>query len=465
MKKYLIFVVAASLLLPIFSIAAETSIEDGIYEVDVALWHAYEDKPSMGNQGLERKADMKIEDGHMELYLKMKTLTVGELTTSVTRIFYANEESKSYKLAKMYAYDIEIPNETLKRPQVFVIPLQEKNQLYSVFVDPKVPAMGVEPIKARLKVNWDTLVEKATEVGPYFTTLSTQNNQPLPQQWLENNILLNEPIGLSGDIRILPISKNALEKLGLKLGILDQVKAFNIYGVEPIVEIPFDTTSEIEKNALAFSLTENATILFQNEDGITNVFYKEKDQFKEIDFEKTEQGILVKNVQFGTFALVKKFDEQSTVSKDSDASIDASTGNQKDNNLLQNSSLSSLKNEMPKPKPIVKPKQTKKESVSLATETNKEPLPENNENVVPQHLESHNQNNKLYSDTFSENSTIYLAAKEHKGVIGIILVIYFSMLTIGLVLWKKFLPLLMEERDRSRYLAIYSLQKNNEAAR
>ncbi len=462
MKKVIIFMMTVSLLLPIFSAATETSQKDGIYEVEVALWHAYEDKTSMGDQGLEKKADVVVEDGQMKLYLKMKTLTVGDLTTSVTRFFYANEKSKSYKLADTYAYDIEIPNETLKRPRVFVIPLEEKNELYSVLVDPKVPAMGVDPIKARLKVDWNTLSEKKTKDGPYYIAQNSGKDSPVPKQLLQNNILIEDLGGIAGDIKISPMSKSALEKIGLQVGVLDQVKGFAIHGVQPVVEVPFDKTSDIDKNALAFPLTENATLLFQNEENVTNVFYKNEDIFEEIAFEKTEKGILIRDAHFGIFALVRKPDKQTSVSKEEEKSVDGSMGNHENDSSLKNSSLSIIKSEKPKPKAIVKPKENKSDNAPSAKKTSeKNKEAENTAANISQNSEDNNQNN-LSSDSHKEIPTRFLNVKEHRGIIGIILVIYFSMLIIGLILWRKFLPLLMEESDRSRYLAIYSLQKNNE---
>ncbi|MDO5095371.1 MAG: NEAT domain-containing protein [Peptostreptococcaceae bacterium] len=459
MKKYIIFVITVSLLLPIFSFATETSPKNGIYEVDVALWHAYEDKVSMGSQGMEKTADLLVEDGQMKIYLKMKTLSVGDLTTSVTRIFYANEESKSYRLAESHAYNIEIPNETLKRPEVFVVPLKEKKPLYSLLVDPKVPAMGVDPIKARLKVEWDTLSEKKSNEGPYYLTGNAESNHPIPKQLLQNNILIEEPAGISGDIKISSISRSVLEKNGLKVDILDQVKGFDIHGVQAVVEVPFDKTSDIDKNALAFSLTENATLLFQQEEDVTNVFHKKDAGFEEIPFEKTEGGILIRGAQFGTFALVKKPDKQVSFSSDDEKRADDATGNQKNEGSLQNSSSSIIKAEKPKPKAIVKPEESKPKNISSAKERSDEnrEVEDRAENRT-RSSEGNNQNNNLYSDSNRENSTIYPATEEHKGIIGVIVIIYFSMLLIGLILWRKFLPLLMEEVDRSRYLEIYSVQ-------
>lgn len=439
MRRCFLFFLIVSLLIPTFSWGMEKSLQDGLYQVEVGLWHAYEEKESMGNTGLVSTAEIFVENNKIHAYLGMKTLTVGDITTSLTRLFYADEESQSYKSADTYLFDIEIPNETTKRPRVFGIPLKEQKEYYNLLVEPKVAVMGTDPIKARLKIDWTTLelidIEKSNIYQKIDKEQATQEKQ---KEISIQNIRIIDEQGIDGEINVALLTRSNLQSQGLKIEALDQVKGFEINSVEKIKEIPFDQTTDVDKLAKEVSLNTGASILFQGEKSATDLYYKKDGEFQKIDFESTDQGILVKNAKYGTYALVKKNDVQPKPAT---------------SETLENPLPTTTK---PKPKPIsniVQPAPKSKDPAKdkVQSGTQKEQQNGSTEMTTP----------VMQEPSFDKSKKTMVEAvmtKEHTGIIVAISVLYLSFLVGGIYLWKRFLPHLFDELDRSRYLEFYALK-------
>ena len=124
--------------------------DDGYYEVKVRLWHASMNKASMGDPALNKTAYVHIDDGDITMRLVTKKMTTSGITTHLYDYYYY--EDGDYEEAEL------ISSENSK--WIFEFPLPNDNDTYyKCKVDPRVDVMGDDPVKARLKVDWDSLDE------------------------------------------------------------------------------------------------------------------------------------------------------------------------------------------------------------------------------------------------------------------------------------------------------------------
>ena len=124
--------------------------DDGYYEVNVRLWHATMNKASMGDPAIVRKAYVHIDDGDITMRLQTKKMTTSGITTHLYEFYIYNDGD--YEEADL------ISTENSKWTYEFPLP-NDNNTYYKCKVDPRVDVMGDDPVKARLKVDWDSLDE------------------------------------------------------------------------------------------------------------------------------------------------------------------------------------------------------------------------------------------------------------------------------------------------------------------
>lgn len=136
------------------SCAAE-ELKDGIYTVNIALWHQFMDKPSMGNKGIISEAEIEVKDGKATMFIETQIIQVTGITASVVSFFNYDEGKQDFTKAEARAYNFEIDGQ--KRPKIFLFPIKPGSEYYKCMVDPKVEVMGDKPIEARLKVDWSSL--------------------------------------------------------------------------------------------------------------------------------------------------------------------------------------------------------------------------------------------------------------------------------------------------------------------
>lgn len=135
--------------------------EDGIYTVNVALWHQVMDKPSMGNKGIVPEAEIQVKDGRITMFLETQIIQVTGITASLVAFFYFDAEKQDFSKSEARAYSFEIDGQ--KRPRIFIFPIDYGQEFYRCMVDPRVEVMGDKPIEARIKVDWSSLknIEKS----------------------------------------------------------------------------------------------------------------------------------------------------------------------------------------------------------------------------------------------------------------------------------------------------------------
>lgn len=134
----------------------EINLEDGYYEIPVKLWHSIEDKESMGNKALIQRAEIEVKNKEANLYIGSDKMEYMSITASLVNIYFQKEDG-IYHRAEAGCYDLEVPNEKDKRPEVFKTSLINMDGITKVYLDPKVEPMGDEPIRARIKLDFDKI--------------------------------------------------------------------------------------------------------------------------------------------------------------------------------------------------------------------------------------------------------------------------------------------------------------------
>lgn len=225
-------------------------VEDGLYSLDVALWHETEDKPSMGNGALDPKAELFVKDGKGTLFLGTKALKVSNIQASLCRVFYETDDG--FSAARPLCYDLQPEKEPLPRPSIFAMPLDAKKDIIRLKVDPKVAPMGDEPLNARLKLDFQsvkkiqadehTLAHRA-EVGPKPPSFAEANS------YADKGVVLSVPAGGFGEAFEFYANglvgrdlQTALGKLNLPAG----TKAYNLSCRRPIERIPKDYKGSVQ---------------------------------------------------------------------------------------------------------------------------------------------------------------------------------------------------------------------------
>ena len=139
--------------LPALEKGENISLEPGIYKLDVSLHHEREDKPSMGNNAMVHDAELISKDGKYTFLLGSTTMEVSNIIASLVSL-QIRDDNAYYHFAEPHAFDLSIPGEQDKRPEVFSFDLVRKDPMIYVKVDPKVKPMGEVPVGARLKIDW-----------------------------------------------------------------------------------------------------------------------------------------------------------------------------------------------------------------------------------------------------------------------------------------------------------------------
>lgn len=129
-------------------------LKDGLYQVPIELYHSVENRDSMGNGALGDTAEILIRGDDRRLFIQSKQMTVMDITASLIHIFYEGSDGRYYP-AHGHDYSLNLTGDTFARPTVFSFPLTGQDPFIPVYVDPKVEPMGDDPIKARLKLDYD----------------------------------------------------------------------------------------------------------------------------------------------------------------------------------------------------------------------------------------------------------------------------------------------------------------------
>ena len=222
----------------------EINLEDGYYEIPVKLWHSIEDKESMGNKALKQRAEIEVKNKGANLYIESDKMEYMSITASLVNIYFQKEDG-IYHRAEAACYDLEVPKEKDKRPEVFKTSLINMDGMTKVYLDPKVEPMGDEPIRARIKLDFDkikkineseaTLIKKFKD-GPKKPEF---NSKEAGQVENKNLIVSYEPDTFEEDFYFYgnKLSGKEAENYTKDFDKLDQVNVFKIEFLGQLDEI------------------------------------------------------------------------------------------------------------------------------------------------------------------------------------------------------------------------------------
>lgn len=294
------------------------NLEDGYYKIPVKLWHAHEDKESMGNKAMVQVAELEVKDSEKYLYIGTEKMDYLNITASLVSIFFQKNDGNFYP-GEGGDYEMEIPNENEKRPTVFRIKLENVRELINVYVDPKVEPMGDEPIRARIKLDYGSIEKidkdqaeliKKFETGPKKPEFDSSSSGEVENK----NLIVNyEPETFEEEFSFYgnKLSGNNAEEYSKDFDKLDQVNVFKIEFLGPLDEIKEEDKKIQDKRKKIIPKKEMELRLpllkFTKEDNLALYDFTNGEKKKlEFTFDKDHVKAKVKNP--GVYVLVKSGD-------------------------------------------------------------------------------------------------------------------------------------------------------------
>ena len=435
MKKVLFVLCFLLLFLPKLAFAESLDFNNGHYEVEVALWHAYEDKLSMGSEGVKSRAEIVKDDEKTTLYLELKPITVASLTTSVKRFFLLSDKEKAYLSGEPHQYDIVLEGKSENRPSIFSFNLEDKKNLYFVLVDPDVPQMGTDPIKARLFIDWQTLKPVS---GNESLKDKVDNEIKAGDNHLKYSkgevALLN--VSEKGEFSSSPLTRKFLEEKGLKVAPLAKVKGYELAFNEPILKIPEDKTTNVNELAGQIEFSKLITVKFSDK-GYDEVWQWQENKFVLLKTKKTNEGLEIETKQLGVFALVSKVGSN--------------------NNLMPSATkqptLPFISKNQPKKVSLPSQRMSLKKVVGKVAKVSR--------NDVQQKALALKKETSTAKTEEGTDLSSQVEPRERYGIIAFVIAIYVGIFLVGLWLWKLLLPNLKRELDRKRYLYMLAHKEAN----
>lgn len=320
-KIYIVFVILITLTNFVFASddvrpeKKEINLEDGYYEIPVKLWHSIEDKESMGNKALIQRAEIEVKNKEANLYIGSDKMEYLSITASLINIYFQKEDG-IYHRAEAGCYQLEVPNEKDKRPEVFKTSLINMDEMIKVYLDPKVEPMGDEPIRARLKLDFEkikkiheseaSLIKKFQE-GPKKKEF---NSKEAGQVENKNLIVSYEPETFEEEFYFYgnKLSGKEAEDYTKDFDKLDQVNVFKIEFLGQLDEISGDEKSiQAERKKIEpkkdFDL-QLPLLKFTKNDKLSLYEIKDGEKVKK-DFKLSGDHIELKTKEGKIFILVK----------------------------------------------------------------------------------------------------------------------------------------------------------------
>lgn len=430
------------------------NLEDGYYKIPVKLWHAYEEKESMGNKAMVQVAEIEVKDKVGYLYIGSGKMEYMSITASLINIYFQKDDGNYYP-AEAGDFEMEIPNEKDKRPAVFRTKLVNMDEMIKVFVDPKVEPMGDEPIRARVKLDYNSIerIEKdEAELIKKFETGPTKPefDKSVSGEVENKNLIVNyEPETFQEEFSFYGnklTGKNA-EKYSKDFDKLNQVNVFKIEFLGPLNEITEEDKNIQDKRKRIIPQKEIELRLpllkFKEEDSLTLYDYTEGER-KKIDFTFDKDHVKTKVKNPGIYVLVK-----------SDTLTQSAVTDTKGQDSKEERAQAFLKTvKKSAPKPVVKKatqkavqKPVKSEGVSnLQTpapqSTTQNPL-QKQLDLAKQHKETSNQ-----QEGFKNRAV----EKEYRGVIFIILLIFISLDILSICFIKRNLKAVRDMKEEILFI-------------
>lgn len=145
------------------------NLQDGTYEIALALWNSTQDKASMAASSLNGTARIVVKNGIMTVYIYTKPMTFGSITASL-------QEMKVEQSDGSWVEAVVETKSSDGNPTCFSFSLDQLQEYVNVKVNPHVEMMGNQDLDARLKFNLDSikLVSSDTQEVPVTPPADTQ---------------------------------------------------------------------------------------------------------------------------------------------------------------------------------------------------------------------------------------------------------------------------------------------------
>lgn len=442
----------------------EINLEDGYYKIPIALWHAIEDKESMGNQAMNQIGELEVKDKEGFLYIGSDKMKYMSITASLINIYFQKEDGNYYP-AEPGAFEMEIPKEKEKRPIVFRTKLVNMDNMQKVYVDPKVEPMGDEPIRARVKLDF-TKVEKISEdesvlINKFKNGAKKAEYSKEDSGEVENKNLFvsygpdtfTEEFSFYGN----KLSGKDAEEYSKDFDPLDQVNVFKIEFLGPLEKITgkedsIQATRKKLKPEKEFELSL-PLLKFTKEDNLALYDCTEGEKQK-IDFTYTDEHIKAKVKNPGVYLLVKS---GSNPVATSEGKQENKTPNKTTKEQRGKAFTKSVK------KPVAKP--VNKSAVNRSTtpqinqtQMSKQPVQSSLQKQldVVNGEKGKNENIEYAKENIEEN----IKEKESKGIITLILLTFIFFNTAAIIIIKKNLGEIKNMKEE--ILFIGGLKKDEE---
>ena len=459
-KKLLLYIFLLLILIPGRNYCTESNLnankdnlinlEDGYYKIPVKLWHAYEEKESMGNKAMVQVAELEVKDKEGYLYIGSGKMEYMSITASLINIYFQKEDGNYYP-AEPGDFEMEIPKEHDKRPCVFKTKLINMDEMLKVFVDPKVEPMGDEPIRARVKLDYNSIEKIDKDEAELIKKFETGPKKPefdksVSGEAENKNLIVNyEPETFTEEFSFYGnklTGKNA-EKYSQDFDKLDQVNVFKIEFLGPLNEITEEDKNIQDKRKRIIPQKEMELRLpllkFKEEDNLTLYDYTDGEK-KKIDFTVDNDHVKTRVKNPGVYVLVK-----------SDTLTQSAVTDTKGQDSKEERAQAFLKTvKKSAPKSVVK-KAAQKTAKSEGVNNIPTPAPQSTAqnslqkqlDLAKQHKETSNSQEKL------EDKVV---EREYRGVIIITLLIFISLNILSICFIKKNLKAIRDMKEEILFI-------------
>lgn len=273
-------------------------LADGKYMVDVNLWHATQDKESMGNQALYHHGIITVKDGKYSLMIVGHEVTVGNITGKLKGLQvkpggtageeWVTPDSVDGAGDGNYAFQFELTSKG------------EKEYLPSRIMVEEGTPMGTDWVESRLRISWDTLKKTGSTAGPseiISGEIVPDVSGPFYYKDGATGVIVQAKEGVLPNGATVVVKKGTLNSDGsvLKSSLANYVKQYEIYTVtaydadgneiqpDGILSISIPVPDGYDSSKLAlYQLESTGTLkLLQgtNEDGLYTVNAASTGQF------------------------------------------------------------------------------------------------------------------------------------------------------------------------------------------
>lgn len=130
--------------------ASAKTLEDGVYEVNIYLWHSSKDKASMAKNAIKTKAKIDVTNSVGTMYLYAQPTKIMGMSAHLYELRIKSSSGSFYNASITQ-------RDSNGDPYEFKFTLPHNSKFIDVKVNPHVAMMGNKDISARIKVDYSSL--------------------------------------------------------------------------------------------------------------------------------------------------------------------------------------------------------------------------------------------------------------------------------------------------------------------